>query len=149
MILPYENIEIVQFDIFGNEITRSKFHNMVVDNGLNIFRDHMISTAGALPAHHFTLGTGTTAAASTDMGLQSSAYTVSFTGSTTRAKGVTFQGSLYSTEGTGTTYKEIGIFTSSSELIGRALITPVLVKSSSTPTNELISWAFDMIASTT
>lgn len=148
-ILPYQNIVIVKRDAFGNIISNTDVHNLITDSGLNVIRDHLLSTGGALPAHHFTLGSGSTAAASTDIALQSSLLTVAFTETTIRIAGVTFQGTIYTTDGLGSTFKEIGIFTSSSELIGRALITPVLIKSSSRYTTEVIEWKFDLTAVTT
>jgi hypothetical protein len=141
------NIRIARFDKEWNLISEDRPHNLVVSTGLDLIMNHLLSSMTPITPHHFILGTGTTAAASTDIALQTSAYNVSFTGSTVRPGGVTFNGSLYSTDGVGSTFKEIGIFTSSSQIIARALIAN-LVKTSSNPTNELISWAFDFIAST-
>lgn len=143
----YQNVKISRFDENGTLLSEEVTHNLILSTGLDLFRNHLISSGGALPMNHFKLGTGTTAAASTDTSLQTSAYDVAFTGSTTRTAGVTFTGSLYSTDGIGSTFYEVGIFTSSSEIVGRTLIQPI-IKTSSHPTNELISWAFDLTAST-
>jgi hypothetical protein len=93
------------------------------------------------------LGGGSTPAASTDVTLQSTLYNVTFGASTIRPGGVTFNGTLYSTDSLGSTFKEIGIFTSSSQMIARALISTI-IKSSAQPKNEYFAWAFDLAAST-
>ena len=140
-----DNIQIIETDIFGNELRRIHVHNLITSTGLDIFRDYLAGTL--LAPNYFMLGTGTTAAASTDTALQSSNFDVAFTDSTTRSAGITFNGYVYSTDGVGSTWNEVGIFTSSSQLIGRALITPI-IKTSSSPTNQLIAWAFDLTAAT-
>lgn len=137
------NITITRFYVDTGETSEQTFKNLIVTNGLNIMRDHLISTAGALYPNNFMLGTGTTAAYSTDTALQSSAYSLTSLTSTTRTAGITFTGTIGTTVGWGSTYKEIGVFTSSSELIGRSLITIPIVKTSSSLTVENIAWAFD------
>lgn len=142
----YSNIKIERKTIDGIELPPICVKNLVVDNGLNQMRDHLIGLSAAAPLDHFILGTGTTAAYSTDTGVQTSAYTISFSTSTSYSAGVTFKGTIGTTIGTsnagGSTYTEIGIFTSSSQLYARALLTPVLIKSTNPYTIETMSWAF-------
>jgi hypothetical protein len=143
----YGNVRIVSYDLQGRVISQQAVHNLVPSTGLDLILNRLLSTGTALVPHHFTFGTGTTAAYSTDTGLQSSAYDISFTTPSVAAAEVTFNGSVYSTDGVGSTWNEIGIFTSSSSLVARALIAP-LIKTSSSPTNELIAWSFDLVATT-
>jgi hypothetical protein len=144
----YTNVKIRHYDVNGNWIKDDAVHNIVVSTGLDLLRDHLLSTAAVtLTPHHFVLGNSTVAVASSDVALGSSSYDISFTGSTIRTAGVTFNGSIYSTDGVGSTWNEIGLFTSSSSLYARALIAPI-IKTSSQPTNQLIAWAFDLTATT-
>jgi hypothetical protein len=143
----YQNVKITYFDKDWNYIREGRTHNLILSTGLDLIRNHLMSTLAPLTPYKFMLGTGTTAVVSTDTGLQSSNYNISFTGSTLRSAGVTFEGYIYTTDGVGSTWNELGIFTSSSEIIGRTLIVPI-IKTSSNPTNEFIEWAFDLTAST-
>lgn len=140
------NLRIVSVDSAGN-VSEFRTHNMVVSTGLDYIRDRFYSTATYPPPYKFMLGSGSTPVASTDTALQTSEYDILFTGTTIRAAGVSFEGAIYSTDGHGTTSKEIGLFTSSSNIIARAIISD-LIKSSDSPTNQYISWAFDFIEST-
>ena len=141
------NVVIVSKDTNGDEVWRHRVHNLVPTTGLDLIIAHL-STIAALVPEHFCLGTGTTAADSTDTGLQSTDYDIAFTGSTIRSMGITFEGTIFSTDGSSdTTWNEIGLFTSSSSLVARALISP-LTKVAGTPTNEYIYWAFDIEATT-
>ena len=141
------NLQIVSKDLEGNVLYVDNVHNLVVSTGLDLIRNHLLSTMTALAPHHFCLGGGTTAAASTDVTLQSTLYDVTLGDSTIRSGGVTFNGTLYSTDSLGSTFKEIGIFTSSSQMIARALISTI-IKSSAQPKNEYFAWSFDFTAST-
>lgn len=139
------NIKITRFYVDSNESSEQVFKNLIVTNGLNIMRNHLLSTLSttALWPSVFMLGSGSTPAYSTDTSLQSSSVSVSFSGSTQRTAGVTFEASVGTTIGWGSTWKEIGVFTSSSELIGRSIITIPITKTSSSLTVENIEWAFD------
>lgn len=143
----YQNVKITYFDEDWNYIRKGRSHNLILSTGLDLIRNHLLSTLSPLTPYKFILGTGTTAVASTDTSLQTSNYNISFTGSTVRAAGVTFEGYIYTSDGIGSTWTELGIFTSSSEIIGRTLIAAI-IKTSSNPTNEFIEWAFDLTAST-
>lgn len=149
MITIKPNLIITKTDLMGNILSVDKVHNIVVSTGLDLMVYHLVSSMSAYAQvpYKFMLGGGTTAAASTDTALQSSDYDISFTGTTMRSAGVSFEGAIYSTDGHGTTSNEIGLFTSSSQIIARALISP-LIKSSDLPSNEYISWAFDFTEST-
>lgn len=138
----YNNIKIERKTIDGKELPPIYVKNLVVDNGLNQVRDHLIGLSAAAPLDHFILGTGSTPAYSTDTGVQTSSLTIAFSTSTSYAAGVTFKGTIGINDGIGSTFKEIGIFTSSSQMYARALLTPSLVKSTNPYTLETMSWAF-------
>lgn len=137
------NIKITRFYVGTGKTSEQIFRNLIVTQGLNLMRDHLMSTLNAPTLDHFILGTGSTPAYSTDTSLQSSSVTLAFVSSTQRPGGVTFATSLGTTVGVGTTFKEIGIFTSSSYLVGRSIILIPIVKTSSSLTIETINWAFD------
>jgi len=77
-IFSNTNITIDRYYVDTGETSRQTFHNLIVTNGLNIMRNHLLSTLSttALWPNNFMLGTGTTAAYSTDTALQSSAYSL-------------------------------------------------------------------------
>lgn len=140
-IIPFQNVEVIQFDTDGNIIRQSKSHNLIVSTGLDLMRDHLLSSVSAPTPDHFQLGSGTAPVASTDEDLIASNFSTAIESKVLSAGAVEFRTEISYTTGYGLTWGEIGLFTSSSQLIGRTLISP-MVKSSVNLTKEYIYWKF-------
>lgn len=143
----YSNIKITEYSADGDYINSQTFPNLIVSTGLDFMRDHIIGMT-TQRIYQYILGTGTTAAASTDVGVQSSAYTLPLSTYTSTSATVTFTATVGTTIGWGSTYNEIGIFTSSSQLIGRSLLSVPIIKTSSSLTLNRIDWTFSFSEAT-
>jgi hypothetical protein len=50
------NLDIITRDLDGNLISIDRVHNLVVSTGLDLIRNHLLSTMTELPPNHFCLG---------------------------------------------------------------------------------------------
>lgn len=144
---PYVNIKITEYSESGDLVSEQEMHNLVTSTGLDYMISHILGQS-TLRLYTYILGSGSTPAASTDTALQSSQQNLLLSTYTSTTGTATFTATLGTTIGWGSTYKEIGILTSSSQLIGRSILNIPIVKTSSSFTLNKIDWEFAFIPTT-
>lgn len=153
------NIRIASYSAeSGALISEQEFPNLIVNTGLDYINNRFAGAAWAGSVYNaaniskIVLGAGSTPAASTDTGLQSAssfqfAINIGTTGLIVWPVGnMQITVLLGASDGWGSTFKELGLFTSSSDLIGRGTYSLPIIKSSSSLTYEVIQWQFGIVA---
>ena len=137
----YTNIKIKQVEILTGTERYWEMHNLVPSTGLDIIRDAFAGLTTKAP-HLVEIGSGTTAPYSTDNALQSPT-TVAITMSTYTLippGGISYTATVGTTVGAGSKFHEIGLLSATSYLYSRSLIEPGIIKTSSNPTVENITY---------
>jgi hypothetical protein len=114
----------------AENVQTQQFSNLVVDSGVNLFRDRIAGTSAAY-ATHFALGTSATAVSAAQTALIGEVARDALTSTiTSTSKAVKFEYYLPAGTANGSTLREIGLFTQSSGgiMVARALLSTPIVK---------------------
>ena len=109
----------------GELVELFKVKNLITNDGLNWFRDLAGGIVGRADSQ--AVGTGTTAAASTDTALGAQVIKKTIDRRLDSDKKITFQTLILESEANGSTLSEVGLF-GGDVLIARALISPTIAK---------------------
>lgn len=133
------NLTVDIWDAQGRHLQRSRVKNKIPIGGRNILRDLLArgvpgSGVGFAPTN-MALGTGTTAAADNDTGLETEVYRDKFTSRMAKSAQVDFQLFLTTADANGNTITEAAMFdspvTDGGRMLCRALLGTPIVKTSS------------------
>lgn len=141
------NVLIEVHDAKTGALLRSEErHNLFVLTGRNLIRDALNGTSGTFTISHLGVGTGTTAAASTDTTLGSQVQRDAVTKRTAGSGSLTIQYYLASSAANGSTLTEAGLFNASSggTMFARVVHTAIAKTASITVT---YTWTITISAS--
>lgn len=136
------NVTVMEIDAdSGALIQAQRIHNVVTDAGIQEIgrRVALIAPAGE---DQFAVGTGTTAATTSDTSLETETYRANVSAEEGGSSGATFRFVLPSTACNGTTITEIGLLQYDDTLLARAILDTPITKTSGKAVAFVWNWTF-------
>lgn len=130
--------DFIWSDPDGNEIKRETVKNLITQSGLNFLASLLIAETTNDVPFYLALGTGSTAAASTDTALQVETFRKLIAAKSRQANMVRLRGFFLNTEANGD-FAEFGVFAAGTQLTGSGTLINRLVTPISKADNQVLT----------